>query len=66
MAGKKPKVVAAESASMATIFEKCYQIATGLNEPWVDETIPRLRAALPPEQSAVLQSGSGFAAGLSL
>ena len=58
MDGKQPKVGAGESEKMATIFERCYQIATALDEPWVDGTIPRLRAALPPEQSAVLQSGN--------
>jgi predicted dehydrogenase len=57
-AGKQPKVGAEESASMATIFENCYQIATALDEPWVDAAIPRLRAALPAEPTAASQPRS--------
>jgi len=51
-AGREPRASANDSVKMAAIFETCYQIEAGLPEPWVEETIPRLRAALPSNNAA--------------
>ena len=44
---RQPKASGDQAELLAAIFEKCYEIATPLDEPWADATIPRLRMALP-------------------
>lgn len=50
--GTQPKTSGEQSIPLATIFEKCYECVTALEERWVDETIPLLRRALPAGESA--------------
>jgi predicted dehydrogenase len=50
--GRQPRVDAGQGAILAAIFERCYKTATALDEPWVDATMLRLRAALPGEARA--------------
>lgn len=54
LSGREPQVSGIQAIASASIFERCYQIAVPLNEPWVDATIPRLREALPSEPGAAL------------
>jgi predicted dehydrogenase len=53
--GTKPRAAGEDGMLLAAIFEKCYEIARALDEPWVDTTIPRLRAALPDGEFAALR-----------
>lgn len=45
--GRQPKTGGDQAALLAAVFERCYQMATPLDEPWANATIERLRSALP-------------------
>jgi predicted dehydrogenase len=55
--GGDAKITGEQGSRSLTVIEKCYEIATRLEEPWVDSTLQRLARAMPsgfPES----QSGS--------
>jgi predicted dehydrogenase len=56
--GTQPKASGEQSVLLATVFEQCYERATALEEPWVDQTIPLFRVALPTDKSAGLPVAS--------
>ncbi len=49
--GTEPKITGEQGSASIAVMEKCYEIATPMDEPWVDVLLPWLKAALPPESS---------------
>jgi UDP-N-acetylglucosamine 3-dehydrogenase len=43
----KPRVSGEHGLASVTLMETCYQMATPLEEPWVDEPLDRLKEVLP-------------------
>ncbi len=44
----EPRVSGAQGLESVAFMETCYQLATPLPEPWVDEPLERLKEVLPP------------------
>jgi predicted dehydrogenase len=46
--GTSPKVDGEQGAKSVAIMERCYNIATPIDEPWCHATLECLKAAMPP------------------
>jgi predicted dehydrogenase len=53
--GSEPRVSGEDGRASVAFMETCYQMATPLPEPWVDEPLERLQAVLP----SAVRSASG-------
>jgi predicted dehydrogenase len=49
--GRAPKINGIQGSKSVVLMERCYQIATRLDEPWSTATLDRLQGAIPPGES---------------